>query len=47
MNKEQFLSACERARRGLLTALQWGLSMLIAPALILVIAIIWIEDIKD
>lgn len=47
MTKEQFLSACERARRGLLTALQWGLSMLIAPALILVIAILWIEDIKD
>lgn len=47
MTKEQFLIACERARRGLLTALQWGLSMLIAPALILVIAILWIEDIKD
>lgn len=47
MTKEQFLSACERARRGLLTALQWGLSMLIAPALLMVVFIIWIEEIKD
>lgn len=47
MSKEQFLSACERARRGFLTALQWGLSMLIAPALLVVVFIIWIEDIKD
>ena len=47
MNKEQFLSACEQARRGFLIALQWVLSLLIAPALILVIAILWIEDIKD
>lgn len=47
MNKEKFLSTCERARKGFLTSLQWGLSMLIAPALILVIAILWIEDIKD
>ena len=27
MNKEQFFSVCERARRGFLTALQWGLSL--------------------
>ena len=47
MNKEQFLNACERARRGLLTALQWILSLLIAPALLVVIFIILIEDIKD
>ena len=47
MNKEQFLRACERARRGFLTALQWILSLLIAPALLVVLLIIWIEDIKD
>ena len=47
MNKEQFFSACEKARCGFLTALQWVLSLLIAPALILVIAILWIEEIKD
>lgn len=47
MNKEQFLNACERARYGFLTALQWILCILISPALILVIAILWIEDIKD
>lgn len=47
MNKEQFLSAFEQVRRGFLTALQWGLSMLIAPALLVVILIIWIEQIKN
>ena len=47
MNKEQFFSACERARRGLLIALQLGLSILIAPALLVVVFIILIEEIKD
>lgn len=47
MNKEQFFSACEQARRGFLTALQWGLTMLIAPALLIVLIIICIEEIKD
>ena len=47
MNKEQFLNACESARRGFLTALQWGLSLLIAPALLVVILIIWIDQIKN
>ena len=47
MNKEHFFIACERARRGFLTAIQCGLSMLIAPALLVVLLIIWIEDIKD
>ena len=47
MNKEQFFSACEQIRRGLLTALQWGLTMLIAPALLVVVFIICIEEIKD
>ena len=47
MNKEQFMNACERARSGFLTAIQCGLSMLIAPALLVVLLIIWIEDIKD
>ena len=47
MNKEQFLSACERARRGLLTAIQWLLCLFIAPALLVVIFIIWIDQIKD
>ena len=47
MNKEQFLSACERARLGFLTALQWGLTMLISPAFILVVFIIWIDQIKN
>ena len=46
MNKEQFLSACERARVGFLTALQWGLSLLIAPALLVVLLIIWIDNAK-
>ena len=47
MNKEQFYSACERARRGFLTALQWLLCLLIAPALLVVLFIIWIDQIKD
>ena len=47
MNKEQFLSAFERVRRGFLTSLQWVLTLLIAPALLVVVFIIWIEDIKD
>ena len=47
MNKEQFFSACEQARRGFLTALQWGLTLLIAPALMVVVFIICIEEIKD
>ena len=47
MNKEQFLSACERARRGFLTALQWLLCILIAPALLVVVLIIWIDQIKN
>ena len=47
MNKEQFLSACERARRGFLTTLQWLLCLLIAPAFIVVIFIIWIDQIKN
>ena len=47
MNKEQFYSACERARRGFLTALQWLLCLLIAPSLLVVLFIIWIDKIKD
>ena len=47
MNKEQFLTACERALRGFLTALQWLLCLLIAPSLIVVVFIIWIDQIKN
>ena len=47
MNKEQFLNAFECARRGFLTALQWLLCLLIAPALLVVLFIIWIDKIKD
>ena len=47
MNKEQFFNACERARRGFLTALQWLLCLLIAPALLVVVFIIWIDQIKN
>lgn len=47
MNKEKFFSALERTRRVFLTALQWLLCLLIAPALLVVVFIIWIEDIKD
>ena len=46
MNKEQFFSAFERARRGFLTALQWLLCILIAPALLVVVFIIWIDNAK-
>ena len=47
MTKEQFLNAFECARRGFLTALQWLLCLLIAPALLVVLFIIWIDQIKD
>ena len=47
MNKEQFFSACEKARCGFMTALQVLLSIMIIPALIVVVFILWIEDIKD
>ena len=46
MKKEQFLNACERARRGFLTALQWLLCLLIAPALLVVVLIILIDNAK-
>ena len=46
MNKEQFYSACERARRVFLTALQWLLCLLIAPSLLVVVFIIWIDNAK-
>ena len=46
MTKEQFLSACEQARRGFLTALQWLLCLLIAPALLVVVFIILIDNAK-
>ena len=46
MTKEQFLSACERARRGFLAALQWGLTILIIPALLVVVFIILIDNAK-
>ena len=46
MNKEQFLSDFERARRGFLTAIQWLLCLLIAPALLVVVFIIWIDNAK-
>lgn len=47
MNKEQFLTACEHVRRGFLTALQWLLCLLIAPALLVVVFIIWIDNAKN
>ena len=47
MTKEQFLNACERARYGFLTELQWLLLILIAPALLAVVFIIWIDQIKN
>ena len=47
MNKEQFYSACERARRGFLTALQFVLTVLISPALLVVVFIIWIDNAKN
>lgn len=47
MNKERFFIACERSRYGFLTALQWLLCILIAPSLIVVVFIIWIDQIKN
>ncbi len=47
MNKERFFSACEKARRGFLTALKWVLILLISPALPVVLVILWIDLIKD
>ena len=47
MKKEQFLSACEQTRRAFLTAIQWLLCILIAPALLVVVFIILIDEIKD
>ena len=47
MNKEQFMNDCERARKGFLTALQWLLCLLIAPALLVVVFIIWIDNAKN
>ena len=46
MNKEQLLSACESIRFGFLTAIQFGLIMLIAPALLLVVFVILIDNAK-
>ena len=47
MTKEQFFSAFEQTRLGFLTALQWLLFLLIAPALLVVVFIIWIDQIKN
>ena len=47
MTKEQFLSAFESARIGFLTAIQWLLCLFIAPALLVVVFILWIDQIKD
>lgn len=47
MNKERFLIACEQARRVVLTAIQWLLCLLIAPALLVVVFIIWIDNAKN
>ena len=47
MTKEQFLNAFEHARLGFLTALQWLLCLLIAPALLVVVLIIWIDNAKN
>ena len=47
MTKEQFLNAFYRARIGFLTTLQWLLCLLIAPALMVVVFIILIDQIKD
>ena len=46
MTKEQFFIAFERARIGFLTALQWLLCILISPALLVVVLIIWIDNAK-
>ena len=47
MNKEQFLNASKSMRYGFLTALQWLLCLLIAPALLVVVFIIWIDSAKN
>ena len=47
MNKEQFLTVFEQIRLGFLTALQWLLCILIAPALLVVVFIIWIDNAKN
>ena len=47
MNKERFFTTCEKARRWFMTALQVLLSIMIIPAFIVVVFILWIEDIKD
>ena len=47
MNKEQFLNACKQARIGFLIALQWLLCLFIAPALLVVVFIIWIDNAKN
>lgn len=46
MNKEQLFNACECVRRGFLTAIQFGLILLIAPSLLVVVFIIWIDNAK-
>ena len=46
MTKEQFFSAFEQTRLGFLTALQWLLCLLILPALLVVVFIIWIDNAK-
>ena len=46
MNKEQFMNACEQIRLVFLTALQFGLCILIAPALLAVVFIICIDNSK-
>ena len=46
MNKEQFLNACERSRKGFLTAIQYVLTVLITPALLVVVFIILIDNAK-
>ena len=47
MNKERFFNACERARCGFLTAIQYVLTVLITPALLVLVFILWIEEIKN
>ena len=47
MNKEKFFSALERTRRCFLTILQLALCLLISPAFLVVLFIIWIDQIKD
>lgn len=46
MNKEKFFSALERTRRCFLTILQLALCLLISPAFLVVVFIIWIDRIK-